>query len=65
MLSAAIKARMGYLMSQADVAMYRDKHAGKGGYFFIEEVGALVSERGALPEAAAAEAGAPPQSQAG
>jgi hypothetical protein len=28
-----------YLMSQADIAMYRARHAGKGGFFFIDEIG--------------------------
>lgn len=27
-----------YLISRADIAMYRAKHAGKGGFFFIEEI---------------------------
>jgi GGDEF domain-containing protein len=39
-----------YLMSQADIAMYRAKHAGKGGFFFIDETSAIdqvgVTHRG-------------------
>lgn len=42
-----------YLISRADIAMYRAKHAGKGGYFFIEEITGIESESRAAVQATA------------
>ena len=42
-----------YLISRADIAMYRAKNAGKGGYFFIEEITGIESESRAAMDAPA------------